>query len=229
MKKIFISGKNEILRDELINLLGRNFTILDTLNESADIVFEITDYNRDIKFNNLASIEDTVSEDALIISTSNCITLLEQAVYLKHPSRAIGAGFYPTFSDLPVQAGAKGIELTKIHATGEIKFSDAVKIFQYLNLKPYTVCDRPGMIFLRILTLIINEAYLVLQEGTADAKDIDTAMKLGTNYPYGPLEWSEKIGIGLVYNLLKCMHEFYGEDRYRITPLLQEKYLAGLI
>jgi 3-hydroxybutyryl-CoA dehydrogenase len=223
MKNIFIIGENETLKDELINLPGNNFKISENLNKSTDIVFEVTDYNKDLKFNNLTSIEDAVAEDALIISTSTCITLLEQAVYMKHPSRAIGAGFYPTFSE------AKGIELTKIHATDEIKFCDAVKIFEDSNLKTFSVFDRPGLIFLRILTLIINEAYLVLQEGTADAKDIDTAMKLGTNYPYGPLEWSEKIGVDLIYNLLKCMHEFYGEDRYRITPLLKEKYLESLI
>jgi 3-hydroxybutyryl-CoA dehydrogenase len=85
------------------------------------------------------------------------------------------------------------------------------------------------MISLRIIAMIINEAYLVLQEGTSNRKDIDTAMKLGTNYPYGPIEWSEKLGIELVYNILKSMFDEYGDDRYRITPLLKEKYLEGLI
>jgi 3-hydroxybutyryl-CoA dehydrogenase len=81
---------------------------------------------------------------------------------------------------------------------------------------------------MRIISLIINEAYLVLQEGTSDRKDIDTAMKLGTNYPYGPIEWSERIGIDLIYHILKSMFEEFGDDRYRITPLLKETYLESL-
>ncbi len=51
-------------------------------------------------------------------------------------------------------------------------------------------------------------------------------MKLGTNYPFGPIEWSEKIGVELIYNILKSMSDEYGDDRYRITPLLKEKYLG---
>ena len=81
---------------------------------------------------------------------------------------------------------------------------------------------------MRIISLIINEAYLVLQEGTSDRKDIDTAMKLGTNYPFGPIEWSERIGIELIYHILKAMFEEFGDDRYRITPLLKETYLESL-
>ncbi|MCB0729267.1 MAG: 3-hydroxyacyl-CoA dehydrogenase, partial [Ignavibacteriae bacterium] len=92
-----------------------------------------------------------------------------------------------------------------------------------------TVKDRPGMIAMRIITLIINEAYLVLQEGTSNREDIDTAMKLGTNYPHGPIEWSEMIGVDLVYNILLAMMNDFGDDRYRITPLLKEKYLESLM
>jgi len=81
------------------------------------------------------------------------------------------------------------------------------------------------MVSMRIISMIINEAYLVLQEGTSNREDIDTAMKLGMNYPHGPIDWSEKIGLDLIYNILFTMNEEFGDDRYRITPLLKEKYL----
>ena len=90
------------------------------------------------------------------------------------------------------------------------------------------VIDRTGMVSMRIIAMIINEAYLVLQEGTSDREGIDTSMKLGTNYPYGPIEWSERIGIDLIYFIMKSLLEEFGEDRYRITPLLKEKYLESL-
>ena len=77
--------------------------------------------------------------------------------------------------------------------------------------------------------VIINEAYLVMQEGTSNKEDIDTAMKLGTNYPFGPIEWSEKLGVELVYNILASMLNEFGEDRYRITPLLREASISSRI
>jgi 3-hydroxybutyryl-CoA dehydrogenase len=54
-------------------------------------------------------------------------------------------------------------------------------------------------------------------------------MKLGTNYPHGPIEWSEMIGLDVVYHVLESMYNNYGDDRYRITPLLREMYLESLV
>ena len=64
------------------------------------------------------------------------------------------------------------------------------------------VPDIPGMVTARILAMIINEAYFTLQENVSTKEEIDIAMKLGTSYPYGPFEWSEKIGLKNIHNLL---------------------------
>ena len=82
--------------------------------------------------------------------------------------------------------------------------------------------DEPGMIAARIIAMIINEAYFTLQENVSTKEEIDIAMKLGTNYPYGPFEWSEKIGLQNIYALLKKLNE--KESRYAIAPLLTEEY-----
>lgn len=68
------------------------------------------------------------------------------------------------------------------------------------------VPDITGMLSARVVTGIINEAYLALEEGLSTAAEIDTAMKLGTNYPYGPLEWCERIGKKNVQQLLRKLH-----------------------
>jgi 3-hydroxybutyryl-CoA dehydrogenase len=83
------------------------------------------------------------------------------------------------------------------------------------------VADRAGMAAPRIIARIINEAYAALEDGTATRKDIDLAMKLGTNYPFGPFEWCERLGQGNVVRLLLAAYHETGEERYRPTPSLR--------
>lgn len=78
----------------------------------------------------------------------------------------------------------------------------AEKIFSSFNKKTEWVTDEPGFITARIVSMIINEAYFALGEGVSSKKEIDLAMKLGTNYPYGPFEWAEKIGTKKIIDLL---------------------------
>lgn len=221
MQKIFIIGDNESLISELSELLKSNYDIADELTEDVEFVFELTNFNSEVKFNILNFIDEKNSK-AVVISSSLCITALEQSVNSKYPERITGVSLYPTFSE------AKGIEISGTSFTSAVNFEKVRKLFEGVEKEVYEVADRPGMISMRIITMIINEAYLVLQEGTSNKEDIDTAMKLGTNYPFGPIEWSEKIGIDLVYNILKSMFETFGDDRYRITPLLKEKYLEAI-
>lgn len=83
--------------------------------------------------------------------------------------------------------------------------------------RTYTlVPDLPGMIAPRVISMIINEAYFALEAGVSSKADIDTAMKLGTNYPYGPFEWAEKIG---VEEILKLLRHFAATDA-RYTPAI---------
>lgn len=85
--------------------------------------------------------------------------------------------------------------------------------------------DRVGLVTPRIICMIINEAYFTVQEGTASREDIDLAMKLGTNYPFGPFEWCKRIGIRHVYELLQAVYEDTQDERYKICPLLKREYL----
>lgn len=76
------------------------------------------------------------------------------------------------------------------------------EILDSLGKKPVMVKDEPGFVSARVIAMIINEAYFALEEAVSTKAEIDIAMKLGTNYPYGPFEWCEKIGIKRVYELL---------------------------
>jgi 3-hydroxybutyryl-CoA dehydrogenase len=94
----------------------------------------------------------------------------------------------------------------------------ADKIFSAFNKKLEWLKDEPGFITARVVSMIINEAYLALEEGVSSKEAIDTAMKLGTNYPYGPFEWAQKIGLKNVANLLTSLSA--GQSRYKPCALL---------
>jgi len=79
----------------------------------------------------------------------------------------------------------------------------------------------------RILCQIINEAMFAVQQDVAVPKDVDMAMKLGMNFPSGPIEWGEKIGFKQVYAVLDALHADLGEERYRICPLLKDIAVTG--
>ena len=97
----------------------------------------------------------------------------------------------------------------------------AENILQALHWKYQWVTDTPGMIAARIIAMIINEAYYGLGDEISTKKEIDIAMKLGTNYPYGPFEWSEKIGLAKIHALLKKL--LAHDSRYAIAPALEKE------
>ena len=85
--------------------------------------------------------------------------------------------------------------------------------------------DRVGMASSRVIMMIINEACYTLQEGTANMEDIDLSLKKGVNYPEGPFEWADKIGVRDVYETLEAIYDDTKDERYKICPLLKTKYL----
>ncbi|HEV8081167.1 MAG TPA: 3-hydroxyacyl-CoA dehydrogenase family protein [Chitinophagaceae bacterium] len=104
-------------------------------------------------------------------------------------------------------------------ATGE---EQAIKyIFEKLGWKYIIVADEPGLVSAKIISMIINEAYFALGEEVSTKEEIDLAMKLGTNYPYGPFEWSQKIGLKKVYSVLEKLSKT--DSRYNIAPAMKNE------
>jgi len=100
----------------------------------------------------------------------------------------------------------------------------AKKIFSLLNRRTEWVADKPGFITARVIAMIINEAYFALEEKVSTREEIDIAMKLGTNYPYGPFEWCNKIGIKNIYNLLNELSKT--NARYRPAESLEKEAIT---
>lgn len=128
-----------------------------------------------------------------------------------YTTKAIGADFvrinaWPTLlqRSLTELAAPEGYDTTLIET-----------VFDKCQLVP----DIPGMITARVIAMIVNEAYYTLGAEVSSKEEIDTAMKLGTNYPYGPFEWSERIGLKRIYELLKVLSR--ADARYAIAPALE--------
>lgn len=130
------------------------------------------------------------------------------------PENFIRINAWPGFLNRPVTEVATGFESQKtaVHT-----------IFQLLQWPYQITSDTPGMISARIIAMIINEAYFALGEEVSSKQEIDVAMKLGTSYPYGPFEWSEKIGLKHIYKLLHKLNSI--SNRYAIAPLLEKEAL----
>jgi 3-hydroxybutyryl-CoA dehydrogenase len=100
----------------------------------------------------------------------------------------------------------------------------AEKVFSGFGKKTEWVPDIPGMISARVVASVINEAYFALEQEVSSKEEIDTAMKMGTNYPYGPFEWGKRIGLRNIYLLLNRLAE--EQKRYQPAPLLTKEAFA---
>lgn len=128
------------------------------------------------------------------------------------------------FNGLPTFTNRTILEVSLLDKNQE---STLKAICDSLKTEFQVVEDRVGMVTPRIICMIINEAFYTVQEGTATQEAIDKGMKLGTNYPYGPFEWSRMIGIQNVYELLEALYEDTKEERYKICPALKTAYLKA--
>lgn len=103
----------------------------------------------------------------------------------------------------------------------EEKRQKAEAVFHFLGKKVEWLPDSPGFVTARVVSMIINEAYLALEEGVSTKAEMNTAMKLGTAYPFGPFEWVEKIGPQNVVHLLQMLAQ--QNTRYTPAPLLRKE------
>jgi 3-hydroxybutyryl-CoA dehydrogenase len=96
-------------------------------------------------------------------------------------------------------------------------------MLQELGRDVYVIDDVPGLIVTRTVAMLVNAGYDALQHRVASAADIDSAMRLGLNYPAGPLEWGDRWGLPAVLDILDALHRAEGDPRYRASTLLRRR------
>lgn len=127
-------------------------------------------------------------------------------------------GKFVRFNGWKTMLGRKVMEMA---VTDTATMAATEKLLAFFNRKAEWVPDQPGLITARVISMIINEAYLALEAGVSTREDIDTAMQLGTSYPYGPFAWSEQIGTGEIEKLLLKLSAT--SNRYHPSRLLQQE------
>jgi len=164
---------------------------------------------------------DAQSPSSIILTSCLGFSATRIASWTTRPERVVGfAAFYPLKEK-------KVVELSIGLGTQESALKEAQAFFRSLGKERVRVKEARGLIFARILSLIVNEAARSLDEGVAPAEEIDTAMRLGVNYPSGPLKWADRIGLDEVLAVLEGLQRETGDDRYRPAPLLKKMVLAG--
>jgi len=176
---------------------------------------ELTMNDRDRKRSNLLFLERSLPKETPILTSSVFVTVTEQAQWIKHPERLIGISAFPSLLKNPLIEIALPLQVNSHEVLRRVEL-----FLQTLSKQFSIVQDRVGMVMPRMFAMLVNEAFFALTEQIASPQDIDTAMKLGTNYPRGLIEWGNLVGISLISSLLTALHEEYGDDRYRIAPLL---------
>jgi 3-hydroxybutyryl-CoA dehydrogenase len=123
-------------------------------------------------------------------------------------------------------AQATRIALARADQCGDAAWSAAVGLFQQAGFTVTRLDDVPGMAVMRTVAMLANEALDAVNQGVCSAQAVDIAMQKGVNYPRGPLAWADAIGLHHVFTVLANLGAAYGEDRYRVSPLLRRKLAA---
>lgn len=188
---------------------------------NVDVAIEMHNESPASKEELLVSLSAAIPPQALLVTSALATSVTRAASWVINPERVVGFGVVPPLARQGVVEIARGM------LTAETAVEQAVSFCHALGQEPVEVADGPGLVRARMVCCVINEAASALMEGVATAVDIDRAMKLGTNYPYGPLEWADYIGLDTVLGVLTGLFEEWGEDRYRPSPLLRRMVQAG--
>jgi 3-hydroxybutyryl-CoA dehydrogenase len=208
-------------RDRVLSMV-RTTTSLEDL-ASADFVIEAVVENEDAKIALFQKLDKICPPDVIFASNTSSISITRMGARTSRADRVIGMHFMN-----PVPA-MKLVEIIRGLATSEDTYRATRSLAERVGKTTMTAQDFPGFIVNRVLLPMINEAIYTLYEGVGGVTDIDTAMKLGTNQPMGPLELADLIGLDTCLAIMEVMHRVLGDDKYRPCPLLKKYVDAGYL
>ncbi len=188
--------------------------------EEIRVVWLLSTSEKGVTMQLLQCIEKRIPSDAIIFTSALSVSATEQASWCQQSERLFGFGIVPTLIEHQTIEISKPLQASRL-------FTDKAKQWLYqAGISNEWIGDGPGLVMPRIIAMIINEAATAITERIASVDAIDKAMKLGTRYPYGPLEWADRIGIQQIYRILEGLYAEFGDDRYRPAPLLKRMMLA---
>ena len=189
--------------------------------KEADVVIEAVPENIELKKQVFKELDELSPEDAILATNTSSFSITEIASATKRPDRVVGIHF---FNPVPIM---NLVEVIRGVSTSDQTVQIVRDLATRVGKTPVEVNEAPGFVVNRLLAPFLNEAIFCLMEGTAEAKDIDTAIKLGLNHPMGPLELADLVGLDTTLAILDYMHKETGDPKYRPCPLLRKMVRAG--
>jgi len=189
--------------------------------KNCDLIIEAATEKKELKFDIFKKLDEVVKPGTILASNTSSISITEIGAVTKRPDKVVGMHFMNPVPVMKLVEGIRGLE------TSDETFLTVSEIAEKMGKTFVRAKDFPGFAVNRILMPMINEAVYALYEGVADVKDIDTAMKLGTNQPMGPLELADFIGLDTCLAIMNVLFEGLSDTKYRPCPLLKQYVAAG--
>lgn len=193
---------------------------LDKAAAEADLVIEAVPERIDLKIELFAELDRIAPKHAILASNTSSLSITEMAAATRRAPQVVGMHFFN-----PVHR-MKLLELVRALETSNATLQSCEEVGVRMGKDCVTVRESPGFVTSRINAMIGNEAFYMLQEGVASARDIDKALKLGLNHPMGPFELVDLVGLDTRLSILRFLQRTLG-DKFRPCPLLEQYVAAG--
>jgi 3-hydroxybutyryl-CoA dehydrogenase len=218
--------KGKLTKEQGEETLGRIRPTIDLEEavEGSRLVIEAATEDPKLKLDLYRRLSELVGGDAVLASNTSSISITLLASATRNPENVCGMHFFNPPQLMPL------VEIIRGKKTSD----ETVRFVREASArmgKETVLCkkDSPGFIVNRVLVPALNEAVFLVQEGVADPEDIDKAVKLGLNWPMGPLQLLDYVGLDTTFNITQVFMEEFQDSKYRPSPLLREMVRAGLL
>jgi 3-hydroxybutyryl-CoA dehydrogenase len=186
----------------------------------ADMVIEAAPEQINVKLKMFGDVQALAPTHAVLATNTSALSITEIAAVLDDPGRMGGMHFFN-----PVHR-MKLVEIVRALESSQATLDAIAQVAHAMGKETVVIRESPGFVTSRINAMIGNEAFYMLQEGVASARDIDKALKLGLNHPMGPFELVDLVGLDTRLSILQYLHRTLGE-KFRPCPLLEQYVRAG--
>jgi 3-hydroxybutyryl-CoA dehydrogenase len=188
--------------------------------QDCDLIIEAAPERMDLKLRLMADVDRLAPADAVVATNTSALSITEMAGSIRNPARVAGMHFFNPVHKM------KLIEIVRALESSAGTLETIEWVSRRMGKETVVVRESPGFITSRVNASIGNEAFYMLMEGVASARDIDKALKLGLNHPMGPFELVDLVGLDTRLSILEYLHRSLGE-KYRPCPLIAQYVKAG--